>query len=846
MIERFQALIGANIRDFNRKMKQVDKKVRETATEANKPIGANIREFQRKMSKVDRDVKKFRVPAEKSIEADISQFLRKASEVAVIARTLSRDKIIIPIQAKWKNYTTVMNQIATVMRSFDELSRTSFAGLGVFLSPALVPVLASIAGSLATIGPMLGTLAGAAFALAGAFGAASAAAVAFGAVAVSSLKGVFGANEDLKKLREKLAKADTEEERKDIMAEMEKVMAGLNGEEKKALKSMQDLGKTWNGISSKLQPEVVSIFARTLWTLRMAIMKLEPTFEGAVSAVSNLTDSLRSSLKNPEVLKFFDYLNRTSGPMLELLGKAFGNFALGIMSMFTAFEPLTKAIADGFLDMSKRFADWAAGLSKSEKFNAFMEYVKENMPKLRGIFRDALAGVIYFFTAFAPYASDMMTTLQDMMGRFKEWSKALGENESFKGFIEYIKENGPKVAEFIGNFVGLMIELGKGMAPVGSMLLDLVNSFLAWSTALLQNNPWLGELIGYMVSLSGLLVAVIPWVIAFATTLGGPLLKAFKFLGPVIRNVATKILPRIGLAITGLSGPIGWIVMAVISLALLIWQNWDKIKETTIITWGIIKDWFNRMKDWLLDLGKKILIFVLAAIADFLKMRREAKEKFQELLEAGKQIFDDLKRKIAEKIKEAVQSVSDGVSEMPQKVRDKVSDMVSAGADLVGGVIEGIKSKISEGLGVIGGLATSLIDRFKRDTDTHSPSRAFADVAKWFAPGVVKGIGKTRHKALTAVTRLSHDMVRAFNPALAMDTGPVSLSYDTSFGSVDVARMEHAFSGEVDKLELPEGDTYIMMDGKIVGRTVARHVEEENKKNQSVIKATTRNGKGGF
>lgn len=846
MIERFQALIGASIRDFNRKMKQVDKTVRETAYETVKPIGANIKKFQRRMKAVEKELAPLKVPAEKTITADITRFLRQAKIVSVVARALNREKIIIPIQAKWNNYTTVMNQIATVMRSFDEISRTSLGGLGLFLSPALVPILASLAGSLATIGPMLGTLAGATFALAGAFGAASAAAVAFGALAINNLKGVFGANADLKKLQEDYAKADTQKERKKIMAEMEQVMAGLSDEEKKALQNMNDLGTTWNKISKKFQPDVVSIFARAMWTMRMAIMTLEPTFAGAVTAVSNLMNSLRSSLKNPEVKKFFDYLNRTSGPMLELLGKAFGNFTLGILSMITAFEPLTKSIADGFLDMSKRFAEWAAGLSKSEKFNAFMEYVKENMPKLRGIFRDGLAGIIYFFTAFGPYASEMMTTLQDIMARFKEWSKSLGENESFKGFIEYIKENGPKVSEFFGNLIDFLIELGKGMAPVGSKLLDLVNGFLEWSTALMQNNPWVGELIGYLVSITGLLVAVVPWVIAFATTLGGPLVKAFKFLGPVIKNVALKILPRVGLAITGLSGPIGWIVMAVITLAILIWQNWDKIKKTTVITWGIIKDWFNRMKDWLLDLGKKILIFVLAAIAHFLKMRREAKEKFQELLAAGKQIFDDLKRKIGEKITEAVKSVSDGVSKMPQVIRDQISAMVSAGADLVGGVISGIKSKISEGLGVIGGLATSLIARFKSDTDTHSPSRAFANVSKWFSPGIVKGINSTKHRALTAVSDLSRSVVRAFNPSLAMNTGPLSLSYDTSFGSVDVARMEHAFSGEVDKLELPEGDTYIMMDGKIVGRTVARHVEEENKKNQSVIKATTRNGKGGF
>lgn len=841
--ERFTALIGANIRDFQRKLKRVDKTVRQTATEAIKPIGANIREFSRKMNKVDRDVKKFKVPTEKTIGADISNFMRKAAEVAVVARTLSRDKVIIPIHARWNNYTTVMGQIANVMRSVQEVTSTSMRGLGLFLSPALVPIAATLAGTLASIGPMIGVLAASTFALAGAFGAAGAAAVAFGAVAGKNLKGVFTANTELKKLQEQMAGATTDKERAKITEEMQRVMAGLTGEEKKALTSMQDLGKTWGGITASLKPQTLAIFSQSMSTLGSVLTRLRPLFEGATTAVQNLLNSLNASLDTPAVKEIFDYLNRTGGPMLETIGKAIGNFIKGIGSMFVAFEPLTKSTADGFLEMSESFATWAAGLSKSEKFQSFLDYIEENMPKIKSIFSDALAGITYFFTAFGPYASDMMTDLQDMMKTFKEWSKSLGENENFKGFMDYIKENGPQVSEFISNLAGFMVELGKAMAPVGSQVLELVNSFLQWSTTLMQNNPWISQLIGYVVSFAGLLFSVIPWVIAFATSLGGPLLKAFKFLGPIIRTVATKILPRIGLAITGLSGPIGWIAMAVISLAILIWQNWDKIKATTAKTWGIIKGWFDKMKMWLLLLAVEVVGFVVRSIRKFKELRDEVKAKLEALVEAGKKAFDDFKRKVEEKIKNAVTAVKDGIGEMPQKIRDKVSDMVSAGADLVGGVIEGIKSKISEGLGVIGGLATSLIDRFKRDTDTNSPSRAFADVAKWFAPGVVKGINSTKQKALTAVSALSKSLVSAFDPGLAMNTGPVSLTYDTSFGSLDVARMEHAFSGEVDKLDLPEGDTYIMLDGKIVGRTVARHVEDETKKNQSVIKATTRQGK---
>ena len=53
MKERFQADIGANIRDFQRKLKQVDAQIRKAASGADVQIAANIRKFLTKMAAID-------------------------------------------------------------------------------------------------------------------------------------------------------------------------------------------------------------------------------------------------------------------------------------------------------------------------------------------------------------------------------------------------------------------------------------------------------------------------------------------------------------------------------------------------------------------------------------------------------------------------------------------------------------------------------------------------------------------------------------------------------------------------------------------------------------------------
>ena len=154
--------------------------------------------------------------------------------------------------------------------------------------------------------------------------------------------------------------------------------------------------------------------------------------------------------------------------------------------------------------------------------------------------------------------------------------------------------------------------------------------------------------------------------------------------------------------------------------------------------------------------------------------------------------------------------------------------MVSAGASLVSGVIEGIKSKISEGLGVIGGLATSLISRFKKDTDTHSPSRAFENIAKWFPPGIVRGIESTSGKAYDAVTTLSNGLTNAFNPQLELADMRASAHLDTSVSRADMGVVRKSFAAEVGDIELEQQDLVLMVDGRELGKVVARSVQEEN------------------
>jgi len=883
MIENFQALIGAKIKDFQNKMKQVDRKVKETAMEAVKPIdvdiddlmwglreadakvkeftqksnkhiGADISEFMWNLREVEAETKIVLRPADKSIGADISRFMRKAAEVAVVARNLAREKVVIVIEARIKKFQATLGRVASNIRSMGELISTTFRGIGISLAPALVPLISTLVGLIGQLGPMVGTLAGSTFALASAFGAAGIAAGAFTAIAVSNLKDVFGASSDIKDIQEKLAGETDEKKRAKLLEELAQVQGSLNKEQTSALKAMNKLNSVWKKLSDNLQKPTIKIFTDFLGIMGDVLGRTIPLFRGAVTAVQSLTTSLGKALKGESMMAFFKYLNTTAGPMLETIGKAFGNFTQGVLSMMVAFGPLSESTAKGFQSMSERFAEWAAGLSESKKFQTFVDYVNTNMPKIRAIFGDAFKGIINTFAAFAPSSADMMTSLQDMMKRFREWSSTLSENQAFQDFISYIKTNGPTVVSTIGNIITAIVNIGIALAPMGEKILELVNGFIAWSNEMMKNHPILGKIGAAVLLMTGLLIAIAPNIIAFGTLFGGAataiwtataLMRAKFVLGmgmmlksmlitsaQMVKTAALMVAKWVWMGVQSLLqagrmaaawfialGPIGWVIGAIVGLAILIIANWDKIKEVTIKVWkavstfvvdtvakimgyiqekfpaiyNIIMSYMESVKtiiqtvwNYIKGTFTNILSFLKALVTgDFQGMKDAISKQMALSKETISKIWGTIKSFFVTVLGEIVKKLSEKFGEMPDVILSFVGKMKQAGADLIAGVISGITGKISEGLDAIGGFAKGLLARFKQDTDTHSPSRAFENISKWFAPGIVNGINKTSHLAVNSVSDMATRLTNAFSPELAIQMSDLQMSPLDTHSQID-------------------------------------------------------------
>ncbi|WP_312507588.1 hypothetical protein [Lysinibacillus sp.] len=567
-------------------------------------IGARITEFMGRMRQVRETIRTSANDVRVEIGADISQFNRRIARVRERLTTLARDKVVVKIEARIENFQRKIQRIATDIRAFGELMQHTLSGSLIAVLPMIAPLIANIGVAIANLGPMIGTLAGSTFALAGAFASAGVAAGAFAAVAIPTIKKLFDEN------------------------------AQLNVAQKNSKASFDNMKSTYQGLVKETEKPVLNAFTSAMQATNTLLTKLRPLFISSAQAVSSLMTQLNEAIGTPPIQKFLDYLNTTGAPMLKTLTRSMGNLLQGVFSMLTAFAPLTASTAKGFEEMTARFAEWSNGLSGSSKFQSFMDYVNTNMPKIRAIFRDATAGIVYFFSAFGGSSSDMMTGLANMMARFKEWSASLSQNQGFQTFLSYVQQTAPSVLQLIGNLAKFLVNLGIGMAPVGTGLMNIVNNILEFINEGMEGNRVIGVLLASFISIGGVLLAVVPNVIAFR--------ELFKGLGPAITGGVGKALKAVGGLFTNFSGtmaalgpkvmafaksfgksllgpiisPVGLVILAIVGfIAILVrlYQTNDKFRAQVQVVWSAIKTGISvavtAIKDLVMSVWTQITTF---------------------------------------------------------------------------------------------------------------------------------------------------------------------------------------------------------------------------------------------
>lgn len=255
------------------------------------------------------------------------------------------------------------------------------------------------------------------------------------------------------------------------------------------------------------------------------------------------------------------------------------------------------------------------------------------------------------------------------------------------------------IEQLKGSLETAAIQFGQVMAPavqkVASFITDLVNRFSELSPGVKN---------------------VIVAVAAFAAALGPVLFiggKIISFVGSFMVNLTKlmKVFGAVGKVFMWLSkifmaNPWILLIVAVVALAVLIYKNWDAIKEYLSAAWEWIKDTAAKVWNGIKDAVAK----PIGAVKDFIRDAFDfVKNIFLNFTGAGLIIkhFDDIK----DGIRNAIDAVKDLVRTGLDWVSDKFGDIFGGLKGMIETAFKGVAGVVKGPLNTIIGLVNDAIEK---------------------------------------------------------------------------------------------------------------------------------------
>ncbi|WP_053037786.1 phage tail protein [Staphylococcus haemolyticus] len=495
-------------------------------------------------------------------------------------------------------YGDKMDRLATRIRTFGTVFGQQIKGVLIASFQGLIPIIAGLVPAIMAVANALGVVAGGALGVAGAFGIAAGGAFAFGAMAVSAIK----------MLNDGTLEATAQTKRYEA--------------------SLEQVQSTWASIIKQNQAQIFNTLANALDTVNVALGRMKPFLAGVSKGMEQASKSVLKWAENSQTAsKFFNMMNTTGVKTFNTLLSAAGRFGDGLINVFTQLGPLFEWTAKGLDNLGKKFQNWANSVEGQNAIKSFIEYTKENLPKIGQIFGNVFAGIGNLMKAFAQNSSNIFDWLVKMTGKFREWSEEVGKSEGFKKFVQYVQENGPVIMDLIGNIVRVLVAFGTAMAPIASAILKVVTALAGFIAKLFETHPAIARMIGVAMILGGIMWALLAPIIAVGTVLsnvfGMSLLDVGKKILDFARNskilktaldivkvafkvlmnpigALKKVLPLLGGAFEGIGvaiGSISWpilavigIIVALVGVIVYLWQTNEDFRNMIIDAWNGIVD----------------------------------------------------------------------------------------------------------------------------------------------------------------------------------------------------------------------------------------------------------------
>lgn len=312
----------------------------------------------------------------------------------------------------------------------------------------------------------------------------------------------------------------------------------------------QNLGKT-----------TVGELSASLYNVIPTASALGISFDEVSAAMATITSQgTPTSVATTQLRQMFVELSKESGQTAKtfkkLAGKSFSDFVASGGTVAQALKLMEDEAARNGVSLKDMFGSVEAG-------NAALQLTGNGAQKF----------------------AESLTAMQTSSGATE------------KAFTTMSESSGMQFEKLKSTLSTTAIEIGEKLLPVVLQIVDKIKGLVEWFSNLdeeTQNN-------------------ILKWAILAAAV--GPALMIFGQVAQGISGIISlfsnlsNAASLVSSAFSFLLSPAGLVVMAIaaiIAIGVLLWKNWDKVKEFAIKIWNSIKDFFISVWNFLKDLAGSI------------------------------------------------------------------------------------------------------------------------------------------------------------------------------------------------------------------------------------------------
>lgn len=307
--------------------------------------------------------------------------------------------------------------------------------------------------------------------------------------------------------------------------------------------------------------------------------------------------------------------------------------------------------------------------------------------------------------------------------------------------------------------------VGQFKDTIGEKLIPVIEKLVGWYEKLTPGQQELVKGIAtFLVVIGGTAAVLAPVLFAFSQ-----LLIIFKEL-----QIAAKLYAATQALLNLAFSPYLVVILAVIAAGVLLYKNWDTVKEYAQILWDKIKQLWS----WIKDNWPTLLAILTGPIGLAVKL-----------------ITDNW-----DKIRTTISNVFNNIRSL---FSGWITSFREFGGDIIQGLINGVNSMIGNAVNAVKNVGTAIKNSIKSLFGIGSPSKVFAEYGKNLMQGLANGIDDSVRLANTAMVQASATITNPFSgPMLTAPTRGNNINVTINAGlGTDAYELGRTVQAALDKYQ---------------------------------------------